>query len=237
MAAIDQEGVDRVTAAQAADELLTLKGVQASFVVCPSGRTVQMSARSLGEVNVQVILEALGGGGNSTTAGGRMENTDPETVKSRLLGPSTRILKSEERGHEGGFFLKAFAVCLALMEAFIFFGGYQLFDFSRAGIWQARHRPGSGGAVCIWFISMAASGGAGKTDPELRNKFETERLKGDVIMKVILQQDVKGQGKKGQMVEVSEGYARNFLPAPEAGYRRHGGRHQHHEPEGEGPQG
>ena len=79
--AIEQEGVDRVTAAQ----LLSLKGVKASFVVFPSGENVQMSARSLGEVNVQVILEALGGGGNSTTAGGRVENTDVETVKSRLL--------------------------------------------------------------------------------------------------------------------------------------------------------
>mgnify|MGYP002545338427 CR=1 FL=1 len=85
VAAIDQEGVERVTAAQAADELLSLKGVKASFVVFPSGENVQMSARSLGEVNVQVILEALGGGGNSTTAGGRVENTDVETVKSRLL--------------------------------------------------------------------------------------------------------------------------------------------------------
>ena len=85
VAAIDQEGVDRVTAAQAADELLSLKGVKASFVVFPSGENVQMSARSLGEVNVQVILEALGGGGNSTTAGGRVENTDVETVKSCLL--------------------------------------------------------------------------------------------------------------------------------------------------------
>ena len=74
-----------ITAAQAADELLSLKGVKASFVVFPSGENVQMSARSLGEVNVQVILEALGGGGNSTTAGGRVENTDVETVKSRLL--------------------------------------------------------------------------------------------------------------------------------------------------------
>ena len=85
VAAIDQEGVDRVTAAQAADELLSLKGVKASFVVFRSGENVQMSARSLGEINVQVILEALGGGGNSTTAGGRVENTDVETVKTRLL--------------------------------------------------------------------------------------------------------------------------------------------------------
>ena len=74
-----------VTAAQAADELLSLKGVKASFVVFRSGENVQMSARSLGEINVQVILEALGGGGNSTTAGGRVENTDVETVKTRLL--------------------------------------------------------------------------------------------------------------------------------------------------------
>ena len=77
--------VGRVTAAQAADELLSLKGVKASFVVFRSGENVQMSARSLGEINVQVILEALGGGGNSTTAGGRVENTDVETVKTRLL--------------------------------------------------------------------------------------------------------------------------------------------------------
>ena len=43
-----------------------------------------MSARSLGDVNVQVILEALGGGGNSTTAGGRVENSDVLAVKDRL---------------------------------------------------------------------------------------------------------------------------------------------------------
>ena len=53
-------------------------------------------------------------------------------------------------------------------------------------------------------------------------------------MKVILQQDVKGQGKKGEMIEVSEGYGRNFLLPSGA---CHGGRHQHHEPEREGPQG
>ena len=51
-------------------------------------------------------------------------------------------------------------------------------------------------------------------------------------MKVILQQDVRGQGKKGQLVEVSEGYARNFLlPRKLAVAARR--RHQHHEPEGE----
>ena len=74
---VPQEGVDRVAAAQAADELLTLKGVKASFVLYRNGDNVLMSARSLGEVNVQVILETLGGGGNSTTAGGCVENGDP----------------------------------------------------------------------------------------------------------------------------------------------------------------
>ena len=84
VAVIPQDGVDRVAAAQAADELLGLKGVKASFVVYRSGENVLMSARSLGEVNVQVILEALGGGGNSTTAGGKVTDSDPETVQKRL---------------------------------------------------------------------------------------------------------------------------------------------------------
>ncbi|WP_303436688.1 bifunctional oligoribonuclease/PAP phosphatase NrnA, partial [uncultured Oscillibacter sp.] len=82
---VPQEGVDRVAAAQAADELLTLKGVKASFVLYRNGDNVLMSARSLGEVNVQVVLEALGGGGNSTTAGGCVENGDPLDVRSRLV--------------------------------------------------------------------------------------------------------------------------------------------------------
>ena len=84
IAVIPQDGVDRVAAAQAADELLGLKGVKASFVLFRNGEDVQMSARSLGEINVQVILEALGGGGNSTTAGGRVENGDPLTVREQL---------------------------------------------------------------------------------------------------------------------------------------------------------
>ena len=64
-----EEECDRVTAAKAADELLTLKGVQASFVLYKKDDGVYISARSLGDVNVQVIVEALGGGGNSTTVG------------------------------------------------------------------------------------------------------------------------------------------------------------------------
>ncbi len=84
LAVVGQGGVDRVAAAQAADELLTLRGVKASFVVYRSGSDILMSGRSLGEINVQVILEALGGGGNSATAGGRIENGDILDVREKL---------------------------------------------------------------------------------------------------------------------------------------------------------
>ena len=84
LAVVGQDGVDRVAAAQAADDLLTLRGVKASFVVYRSGSAILMSGRSLGEINVQVILEALGGGGNSATAGGRIENGDILDVRERL---------------------------------------------------------------------------------------------------------------------------------------------------------
>ena len=85
IAALDEE-YDRVTAAKAADELLTLKGVQASFVLYKKGDGAYISARSLGEVNVQVIVETLGGGGNSTTAGGELPGMTVEEAKSRLIG-------------------------------------------------------------------------------------------------------------------------------------------------------
>ena len=82
--ALDEE-CDRVTAAKASDELLTIKGVQASFVLYPKGDGVYISARSLGEVNVQVIVEELGGGGNSTTAGGLLAYTTASEAKAKLL--------------------------------------------------------------------------------------------------------------------------------------------------------
>lgn len=80
-----EEECDRVTAAKAADELLTIRGIKASIVLYKKGDGVYMSARSLGEVNVQVILEALGGGGNSTTAGGQADNISVDEAKAKLL--------------------------------------------------------------------------------------------------------------------------------------------------------
>ena len=71
----------RVLAAQAADELLNISGISASFVLYPDGDVVYISARSIGSANVQMILEPLGGGGNTATAGCQMKNI---TVKDAL---------------------------------------------------------------------------------------------------------------------------------------------------------
>ena len=71
----------RVLAAQAADELLNISGISASFVLYPDGDQTIVSARSIGTANVQVILEPLGGGGNAATAGAQLKNT---TVKDAL---------------------------------------------------------------------------------------------------------------------------------------------------------
>ena len=84
VAAVDSD-CPRVVAAKAADDLLTLQGVQASIVVYRSGENVGLSARSLGDVNVQVLMEKLGGGGNSTTAGGTIPNADVNDIEKRLL--------------------------------------------------------------------------------------------------------------------------------------------------------
>ena len=71
----------RVLAAQAADELLNIAGITASFVLYPDEDQVIISARSIGSANVQMILEPLGGGGNTATAGAQMKDT---TVKDAL---------------------------------------------------------------------------------------------------------------------------------------------------------
>ena len=77
--------VSRPMAAQAADELLNITGFQASFVLYPDDQhRVVISARSIGEANVQVILEALGGGGNAATAGAQIRDSSVAQVLERL---------------------------------------------------------------------------------------------------------------------------------------------------------
>ena len=76
---------NRVIAAQAADELLNISGIQASFVVYPEPEAVSISARSIGDVNVQVIVEKLGGGGNKSTAGAQVKGKTQTQVLRELV--------------------------------------------------------------------------------------------------------------------------------------------------------
>lgn len=75
----------RPLAAQAADELLNISGITASFVLFPDGDTVYISARSIGEANAQLILEPLGGGGNAAGGGAQIKNTTVKEVLDRLV--------------------------------------------------------------------------------------------------------------------------------------------------------
>ena len=78
-------GTTRTLAAQAADELLNISGITASFVLYPDGDQVIISARSIGDANVQVILEPLGGGGNTATAGAQIKGATVKEVLDRLV--------------------------------------------------------------------------------------------------------------------------------------------------------
>ncbi len=73
-----------VMIAQAADELLNIKGITASFVLCRTEEGVSISGRSLGGINVQVILEKLGGGGHMTIAGAQLAGLSMEEARERL---------------------------------------------------------------------------------------------------------------------------------------------------------
>ena len=75
----------RVLAAQAADELLNISGINASFVLYPDEDKVIISARSIGTANAQMILEPLGGGGNAATAGAQIPDADVKDVLDRLV--------------------------------------------------------------------------------------------------------------------------------------------------------
>ena len=95
--------VNRVTAAQAADELLNIAGINTSFVLYPDGDRVVVSARSINDTNVQVILEALGGGGNAGAAGAQIAGQTLKQVTESLMATLERYFKTddpEEMGEE-----------------------------------------------------------------------------------------------------------------------------------------
>ncbi|MBQ7411080.1 MAG: DHH family phosphoesterase [Clostridia bacterium] len=71
--------------AKAADELLTISDITASFVMAKMGEKVCISGRSIGDINVQLILEKLGGGGHITLAGAQLEGFSLEDAKDELV--------------------------------------------------------------------------------------------------------------------------------------------------------
>ena len=75
---------DRVAAAKAADKLLTVKGVTAAFAAVKIGDIVHISARSSGAINVQLILERLGGGGHFDVAGAQLKNAELDAALHTL---------------------------------------------------------------------------------------------------------------------------------------------------------
>ena len=93
--AVVDHTVGRITAAQAADELLNIIGIDTSFVLYPDGDRVIVSARSIGEVNVQVILEKLGGGGNAAAAGGQIPDKSLTQVAQELAQAIDQYLEDE----------------------------------------------------------------------------------------------------------------------------------------------
>lgn len=81
----DHDFYEQVTIAQAADTLLTMNGIEASFVIAKRNEEIiSISARSLGDVNVQIIMEALDGGGHLTNAATQMQHTTLQEAENRL---------------------------------------------------------------------------------------------------------------------------------------------------------
>ena len=74
----------QLVTAKAADELLNLSGIVAAFVLCNVDNEIWISGRSLGDINVQVILEKLGGGGHLTVAGAQLTGISLEDAREKL---------------------------------------------------------------------------------------------------------------------------------------------------------
>ena len=82
----DNPPIARVNASRAADRLLSVSGVKASFALCRIGDSVHISARSQGKINVQLILEKIGGGGHFDSAGAQLKGSTVPNAVSMLRG-------------------------------------------------------------------------------------------------------------------------------------------------------
>lgn len=89
----------QIAASQAADMLLSIEGVRVSFVLFPIEDGVAVSARSQGDINVQIIMEGIGGGGHQAMAGAQVKNASLDEVKQKVIELVTKYIK-ESDSHE-----------------------------------------------------------------------------------------------------------------------------------------
>ena len=87
-----------VTGSQAANELLNINSVKASFVLTEYQNRIYISARSIDEINVQLVMEKLGGGGHMNIAGAQLTDMSPETAKQKLKDVIDEMEKEGEIG-------------------------------------------------------------------------------------------------------------------------------------------
>ena len=91
-----QENDTSLICAKAADELLTIGNITASFVLGTMENQICISGRSIGDINVQVILEKLGGGGHITLAGAQLENMTIDEAKQELISKIEEYFSEKE---------------------------------------------------------------------------------------------------------------------------------------------
>lgn len=94
--AITPKNIDTVIVAKAADELLNISGINVSFVLGEIDNDIYISGRSLGDVNIQIVLEALGGGGHMNIAGAKVSNITMEEAVQRLKESMKKNLRIGE---------------------------------------------------------------------------------------------------------------------------------------------
>jgi c-di-AMP phosphodiesterase-like protein len=86
----------RVVVPQTADDLLNIEGIRASIVAVRAGNRYNVSARSLGGYNVQLIMEEMGGGGHQTMAGVQIENVDADLIREMIYNAVDKYLEHNE---------------------------------------------------------------------------------------------------------------------------------------------
>ena len=87
----------RIVAPQAADELLSIDGVDGSFVLYENNGEICISARSMGAINVQIIMKMLGGGGHHTMAAAQLKGTEMEKAKQLLLEAIDKYFRDHQK--------------------------------------------------------------------------------------------------------------------------------------------